>query len=176
MDSKGIRLKTWMFAIAAAALVLALPKPLPPILGFAIGVTTLAAAVVRATTKARWSSSFAWGLAFYPLVVLASVYACWLAAWIELGRPPRPSADDPKDLGAAVVACRVAASLGLMGLLPAAAVGFPVVMVRVYTWMMERPSPAKSAAGLAAAATLGWALPFLLSSRDPGWVFLWFFD
>ena len=32
----------------------------------------------------------------YPVLMLASLYTTWFAAWAVLGHPPRPSLDDPK--------------------------------------------------------------------------------
>jgi hypothetical protein len=34
----------------------------------------------------------------YPLLLVGQYYGCWLLAWAILGRPPRPSWDDPKEV------------------------------------------------------------------------------
>ncbi|MFM7423776.1 MAG: hypothetical protein ACKO7W_02030 [Elainella sp.] len=36
----------------------------------------------------------------YPWLFHASLYATWLVAWWSLGAPPRPSWDDPANIGA----------------------------------------------------------------------------
>ena len=38
----------------------------------------------------------------YPVLLVASLYACWLLAWLALGHPPRPSLDDPGNIHPAV--------------------------------------------------------------------------
>lgn len=35
--------------------------------------------------------------AFFPLLLLGSIYGSWFLAWVVLGHAPRPSLDDPKE-------------------------------------------------------------------------------
>ena len=55
------------------------------------------------TESERQVGKIAFVASIYPLLFLLCLYATNVAAWLELGRPPPPSLDDPKDLGLAVL-------------------------------------------------------------------------
>jgi hypothetical protein len=62
---------------------------------------------------ARFYLYLAWS---YPLLPLIALYATWLTGWIVLGHAPRPSLDDPKDIGGPFPVAYVIAGLLLVSL------------------------------------------------------------
>ena len=61
--------------------------------------TTSVFAADHSASTTRFHSAL-WLLAYlYPCWLVASFYLTWLIAWIQLGRFPRPSLDDPKSIG-----------------------------------------------------------------------------
>jgi hypothetical protein len=46
----------------------------------------------------RWFRLIAVASALAPLANILASVLCWIAAWIALGHPPRPSADDPNQI------------------------------------------------------------------------------
>ena len=56
-------------------------------------------AIVAAPVRRRWESVLALGAYAYPVIFVSSFYLTWFAAWVALGRAPRPNLDDPKSIG-----------------------------------------------------------------------------
>lgn len=49
--------------------------------------------------RIEWLISLAHAIGVvYPLLFVGQIYGCWLLAWSTLGRPPRPSWDDPAEV------------------------------------------------------------------------------
>src|SRR5262245_46235761 len=80
-----------MFAIAGAAV----PAEFSARFVALLFVFTIVATVISICTTASWLSVAAWLAAFYPGLVLLSLYVTWLIAWYLLGHPPRIYLDDP---------------------------------------------------------------------------------
>jgi hypothetical protein len=121
--------------------------------------------------RRRWLDVLANATAFYPLLVCASLYGFWCTAWWQLGHPPRPSWDDPKDV-AGTAWLHELSELLLAGLLP----GFlALVVVQVARVLRDHRQPWR-ALGRAAVGCAVWAGAFVLLAADPGDVLLWFFD
>ena len=55
--------------------------------------------VDRAPALHLWLRVLACAAATAPLLNTFSGLLCWIVAWMALGRPPRPSADDPRTIG-----------------------------------------------------------------------------
>ena len=53
----------------------------------------------------------------FPVFALGLLYADWLVSWLVLGHAPRPSIDDPKDIGCVNWMYPITA-VGIFGLLP----------------------------------------------------------
>jgi hypothetical protein len=89
-----------MIAVAALALVFA-------VFGVELGAGVAVVYLVILSPLAfvpsgRRLEVSAWIMASYPMVVLAALYATWIVGWAALGHPPRPSLDDPKQIGETV--------------------------------------------------------------------------
>jgi hypothetical protein len=121
--------------------------------------------------RTRWLDVLANAPALYPLLVCASLYGFWCMAWWQLGHPPRPSLDDPKDV-AGTAWLHELSELLLAGVLP----GFlALVVVQVARVLRDHRQPWR-AVGRAAVGCAGWVGAVGLLATDPGNVLLWFFD
>jgi hypothetical protein len=70
----------------------------------------------------------AWVCSLYPLFIIGSLYATWLAAWCVLGHQPRVSLDDPKYISP-IVDVPFASTMVLIGGMPFVFfVGFPLFL------------------------------------------------
>jgi len=120
--------------------------------------------------RTRWLDVLANAAALYPLLVCAAVYGFWCTAWWQLGHPPRPSLDDPKDV-AGTAWLHELSEMFLAGLLP----GFlALIVVQVARMLRDRRQPWR-AMGRAALGCTVWAAACVLLDEDPGDVLLWFF-
>ena len=77
--------------------------------------------------RPRWLDWLSWGVALIPA---ASVYFTWLVARLTLGRPPRPSLDDPSQISAAVSTVYFISGLLLLSL-PVLVIAGPIVQLVV---------------------------------------------
>ena len=75
----------------------------------------------------RWIDWFVWT---FPLLPVSSLYCTWLVAWLSLGRIPRVSLDDPKNIGIAVDILYLLTAL-LFLMLPLAATIGPLAQLTV---------------------------------------------
>jgi hypothetical protein len=122
---------------------------------------------------ARFYLLLAW---IYPLLPLLALYATWLAGWAMLGHRPRPSLDDPKDIGGAVDAFYLVAALLLftfpIGCAVVAAMGIPVTI-----WYVRSRTESWRRAVLLALVLAGiYAACLLLLKWDPLQVLYWYMD
>ena len=108
----------------------------------------------------------------YPLALVGSLYLTWAVAWMVLGRPPRPSLDDPKSISGRVDVPYDVTLLFLIGS-PAAMIGGIAVITcfgmlwKVGTWRIVL--------GLAVLA-LVWAATIAFLRWDPWRIGKWFMD
>ena len=115
----------------------------------------------------------------YPLLLLGSLYGCWLAARFELGHWPRPSLDDPKGVGGVVDPLYAAFALFLFSWPVGAAVS---VIICVYLLLGHFNRAAEnrwraSSVLLGTACVLGaWGAMFVLLAWDPLGVLYWYMD
>lgn len=118
--------------------------------------------------------AIAWSLAFfYPLIAVAFVYLYWGLAWVLLGHRPRPSVDDPKDIG---VAIDFVYNIGilLVVLLPPMSVGSLVCAILCPIRSLRERRFGRLM--LAIANAFIFYCVWKLVKFDPGHVFEWFFD
>jgi hypothetical protein len=121
---------------------------------------------------ARWARRLAVLLAFFPLLLLASVYGGWLAAWAAIGHRPDSVLDDPASLGPLVNAAIMPAQL----LVPAAWLVFVIHVAAVgavFYPSLAPGGPRRRKFAVLAAAVAPWAAAFLLLNADPGQVIKW---
>jgi hypothetical protein len=119
-----------------------------------------------------WARRLSVVLAFFPLLLLASVYGGWLAAWAVIGHRPDPIFDPLASLGPAVNAVIMPAQL----LLAAAWLVFVVhaaLVGSVFHKSLVPGSPRRRKFAVLAAAVLPWAAAFVLLNVDPGQVLKW---
>jgi hypothetical protein len=121
--------------------------------------------------RTRWLDVLANATALYPLLVCAAVYGFWCTAWWQLGHPPRPSLDDPKDV-AGTAWLHELSELFLAGLLP----GFLTLVVVQVARTLRDHRERWRALGRAAMACAVWFGAGWLLTKDPGDVLLWYFD
>jgi hypothetical protein len=117
-----------VWGIALIACLMALLGPAEG-LGAGIGLAALAlSGLVNTPLRERLWLLFA---VASPLLFAGAVLIAWVAAWLALGHPPRPSLDDPKSIGTPV---RIAVGMTyfFLVLVPAGIVGsiaLPLVLV-----------------------------------------------
>jgi len=83
---------------------------------------TLGYARIGPRKQSKAIAILASALLLYPLLVLASLSGEWLLARLALGHPPRPSADDPKQIAGSRWLHGITA-LAVLGILPAGGSG-----------------------------------------------------
>lgn len=121
--------------------------------------------------RMRWLDVLANATALYPLLVCAALYGFWGTAWWQLGHPPRPSWNDPKDVAGTAWLYELSILL-LVGLLP----GFMAMAGLQTARVLRDHRQPWRALGRAAAGCAVWVVVVWLLARDPGDVLLWFFD
>ena len=107
-------------------------------------------------------------IAFHPLLLPIALYATWITAYATLGRVPRPSLDDPAQIGGAVDI-----------------VGF-VAAILIYHWQITTiisiavllclPLAAVTLMRTFLTMTGLYLLTWWLFETDPGSVACWFYD
>lgn len=118
--------------------------------------------------------AIAWGLAFfYPATAVASVYFCWALAAVSLGHRPRPSVDDPKDIGGAMEVFYSIALLLVVLLPPMSVGGLAWAILCPIRSLRERRFGRLM---IATANAFMFYCVWKLVKLDPGRVFEWFFD
>ena len=105
----------------------------------------------------------------YPILLVISIYGTWLAAWISLGHTPRPSLDDPKDIGIVVDVPYLISGLLMMGIPVGALAGLALPLLASHVSWLKRTS-----FFLLMACSWGLAIAFL--RWDPLLVIQWFMD
>ena len=111
----------------------------------------------------------------HPLLALASLYITWLAAWIVLGHPPRPSQDDPKRIGA-VVSFLHLITWNLFFTIPLGIfMGIYLGSRILPQWRPRRGTITRSIMFISALLCL-YAGAYALLMLDPGRVMYWFMD
>jgi hypothetical protein len=105
----------------------------------------------------------------YPMLLVGQFYGCWLLAWAMLGRPPRPSWDDPKDVLGWIYGI---AGL-LVPLMPAAL--FAALCSITLRLARSRSGPVKQIALVLLTLTL-WISGWALLRWDPWRVVEWWID
>ena len=107
----------------------------------------------------------------YPVAMVASFYATYLVAWVELGYAPRPWIDCPSSIGVWVGVFRYVPGVLLMGIPVGAMAGLVLTVffvVRRYHWAW---------APLAVVALCWlWIAAFAFLRWDPGRVGDWYTD
>ena len=124
----------------------------------------------------RWLRRLALWMAGYPLLMLASLYATWLSAWVALGHRPRASLDDPKYIGPGVDVFYLAFILLMFGAIPALAVHVVALLAMLAVDRSpDRLVPPSTRLRLALAA-LAWVVALIVLASDPGRVLNWYLD
>src|SRR5262245_46837926 len=110
----------------------------------------------------------------YPLAFIFCLHSAWVAAWLELGHPPRPSLDDPKDLGLGVLVFHLATWLLMFGT-PLGAIVSAVVMIRaIARQATESPVRGTQIVTFVALTAGFWFLAFSIVYGGFSKVFDWF--
>ncbi len=113
----------------------------------------LADRLVRGVVAVTWC---------YPFSLVMGFYATWLAAWMVLGHPPRPSIDDPMQISGWVDVPYVVTEILLVGFPIAVIGGVAATFRHARVRHLSRP------------ASLGWAL--LLAEIWCGVILVFRFD
>ena len=106
-----------------------------------------------------------------PWIVVGAIHATWLVAALELGRFPRPYADDPKSIGPATDVL-YSATCGLFLVSPSSFLAFGIGVFGV-ALDRGRKRPARFVAAVLLCFVLSWlcSFGFLRSSRVANWFF-----
>jgi hypothetical protein len=112
----------------------------------------------------------------YPLAFMLCLHAAWVAAWLELGHPPRPSLDDPKDLGMGVLVFFIATWLLILGTPLGAMVSALVLIGAIIRRATESPVRANQIVTLIGVTAGSWFLAFAIFYGRCSEVFEWFAD
>jgi hypothetical protein len=127
----------------------------------------------KPTSCAHWPLWLVAAGAAYPWLAVCGLATTWLTACVVLGRPPRPSADDPLEIGTVVSIVYYFTALSCMTApfaLMLTAVGL-VAIAR--TW----PYPRRHPTVLAFAGTvISWFLAFVTLTGRLHEVGVWFMD
>ena len=117
-------------------------------------------------------------MAFHPVLMLASLYATWLAAWVVLGHRPRPSLDDPKSIALLVDGFYILTCLLLAGALPAAGSCLGFIFADGIRQALRSGPPPRFGwlVALVVTAVALWFGGYVLLQADPAGVFYWFID
>lgn len=144
----------------------------PPPLDYARGLPA------RQSRLPRLALALAW---LYPALVIGSLYLTWLAAWLTLGRQPRSSLDDPKEIGRLVdVFCFL--TLLLLFSFPVAGIaGLGIGFVLTPWWVHQHRDKAPFGLPLSTALLLAlfvayYVGAFMFVCEDPFLVLYWFMD
>src|SRR4051794_33928422 len=119
-----------------------------------------------------WGRLLAVVLAFFPLLLLLSVYGGWVVAWVAIGHRPGFIFDDPEDAGSAVRVAIVSAQVLLAAAWPLFIVHVALVGMMFYNHLTPG-NPTRRKVAVLVAAVLPWAAAFLLFNVDPGDVLKW---
>ena len=123
-------------------------------------------AIAHQSIAPRRRDWFCWSTALLPA---ASIYLAWGVAWLALGHPPRPSLDDPKNIGAAFSVIYLLSGLVLISI-PAIAIFGPSVQ------LVTRDRSLLVRTVYASISMLILAGAVLLLRWDPLDVMTWFLD
>ena len=123
-----------------------------------------------------WLGTLARGLAAYPVLTVGALYSGWATAWLQLGRRPVPSLDDPASISGWVDVARWVFMVLFIGLLPTFAVHLGVGVAAVVEWRRGGRSIGGKELLVAAAALAIWAGAFALLRTDPWNVGVWYMD
>lgn len=118
--------------------------------------------------------AIAWGVAFlYPLIAVGWVYFCWGLGWYLLGHWPRPSIDDPKDIGGAM---DYVYSIGLLLVVFVPPMSIGGLVLAIFCPIRSLRERRFGRVMIAIANALMSYCVWQLATLDPGSVFAWFFD
>lgn len=109
----------------------------------------------------------------YPVVLIASAFACWGIAWAALGHPPIPFQNDPKSINAWVDASYYSTMLMISGFPAAALAGLMLTNWCILVSGGRRVL--KAVAGTAAFSAL-WVCAIAVLRSDPCSITSWLFD
>jgi hypothetical protein len=104
------------------------------------------------------------------------LHSAWVAAWLELGHPPRPSLDDPKDLGLGVLVFLIATWLLIWGTPLGAMVSALVLIRATIRRATESPVSADEISTLVGVTAGSWFLALAIVYGRFSEVFEWFAD
>ena len=105
----------------------------------------------------------------YPALLIVSVYGTWGVAWLTLGHSPRPSIDDPSQIGTAVDVHSLMTRVFLISFPVAAICGVGIqFFIPGRRWLWRFVS--------AALLIIEWVLVVAFLRWDPLDVMEWFLD
>ncbi|MBC8108565.1 MAG: hypothetical protein H7Z14_18410 [Anaerolineae bacterium] len=107
-------------------------------------------------------------IVLHPFMFHVGVLVTWLCAWTSLGRPPRPSLDDPAMIGGFV---RVPYAISALPLVLWPVVAFLAVLMMVILFTRYR-----ALSRLSASMGVAYVLAFVLLRWDPGNLVCWYMD
>jgi hypothetical protein len=118
--------------------------------------------------------AFGWSLVFfYPVIATFSVYFYWIVAWFLLGHRPRPSVDDPKEVGWAMGYVYNIVLIMVVLLPPMSVSGLALAILCPIRSLRKRRFGRVMI--VVANALLAFSV-WKLGTLDPGQVFEWFID
>jgi hypothetical protein len=163
-----------VMGVIAALVVAFAVAPAPKAINFS--VLLVVACGIAAFSRVSWPRAAGWAFTCDPSLPLATLYATWGDAWYTLGRPPRPSLDDPKFIGPLVAAPHLATWVLLFGFLSALAINVALAAIEFIRTLHDGPDDLKRFTARVVLPTLSWPLADLWITADPGGVFDWLLD
>ena len=136
----------------------------------------LVAGGISAFAHVPWFRVAGWAFACYPMLMLASLYATWWAAWYALGHPPRSSLDDPRSISPLVNAPYFATGLLIFGLLPALLVHGVLAVIEFIRILYNGQEDLHRFTIRVGLPMLSWPFAYAWIMADPGGVVYWFMD
>jgi hypothetical protein len=164
----GWKLKHLAGLIAVLAVGFAVVGIAGTALGFALCLPGMLA------PPGRRLAALYWVAACYPMLILLSIHLTWLGAWCALGHPPRPSLDDPEDIGPIAVPYALTAIL-LFGAPIALVAAVGLTIGRIVRRIIDRAGRAYSAV-LLGVVPLSWFVGDALLQWDPLHIVYWYMD
>lgn len=107
---------------------------------------------------------------------MAFAHAAWISAWLALGHPPRPTANDPKDFGPPVSAILAATTIFMLTYVHVMVASAIVDLGRAIVAMIDKEALRCLIGFPLLVRTAAWISVPVYAMLDPFHIFEWIMD